>query len=60
MILDDLFSALDNKKIKNIVRILNNNIQTFITTTELERIDSELLKNAKLFKIQDAIIMEDK
>ena len=58
LILDDLFSALDNKKIKNIVRLLNSDIQTFITTTELERIDEELLKDAKLFNVNEGIITE--
>lgn len=58
LILDDLFSALDNKKIKNIVKLLNNDIQTFITTTELERIDEELLKDAKLFNVSQGIVTE--
>lgn len=58
LILDDLFSALDNEKIKNIVKLLNNDIQTFITTTELDRIDDDLLKNAKLFNVKDSMIME--
>ena len=51
LILDDLFSALDNDKIKKIVKLLNSDIQTFVTTTELERIDKTLLDNAKLFKV---------
>lgn len=58
LILDDLFSALDNNKIKNIIKLLDNNIQTFITTTELERIDDSLLKNAKLFKVLEGKITE--
>lgn len=58
LILDDLFSALDNIKIKNIVKLLDNNIQTFITTTELERIDKTLLSNAKLFNVTYGNIME--
>jgi len=58
LILDDLFSALDNNKIKNIVKLLNNNIQTFITTTELERIDEKLLNNAKLFNVTYGNIVE--
>lgn len=58
LILDDLFSALDNRKIKNIVKLLNNDIQTFITTTELERIDEELLKDAKLFNVSEGIVTE--
>lgn len=58
LILDDLFSALDNNKIKNIVNLLNNDIQTFITTTELDRIDTDLIKNAKLFNVENGIVME--
>ena len=58
LILDDIFSALDNNKIKNIVKLLNSNIQTFITTTELERIDEKLLKNAKLFNVTEGFIKE--
>jgi len=56
LILDDIFSALDNKKIKNIIKMLNSNIQTFITTTELDRIDNKLLENAKLFCITNGKI----
>ena len=58
LILDDLLSALDNNKIKNIIKLLNNNIQTFITTTELERIDNKLLSNAKLFNVTYGNIKE--
>jgi len=60
LILDDLFSALDNIKIKNIVKLLDNNIQTFITTTELERIDNKLLSNASLFNVTYGDIKEVK
>lgn len=52
LILDDLFSALDNEKIHNIVRILNKDIQTFITTTNLENIDKGLIDNSKIFCVK--------
>ena len=58
LILDDLFSALDNDKIKNIVKLLNNDIQTFITTTELDRIDKVLISNAKVFNVTYGDIKE--
>ena len=58
LILDDLFSALDNIKIKNIVGLLNNNIQTFITTTDLDKIDKELLNNSKIIKVNNGMIEE--
>lgn len=51
LILDDLFSALDNNKIDNIIRILNEDVQTFITTANLNDIDKNLIKKAKLFAI---------
>lgn len=54
LILDDLFSALDNIKIKNIVNLLNDDIQTFITTTDLDKIDKKLLKNACLINIEQS------
>ena len=56
LILDDIFSALDNSKIKNIMKKINGNIQTFITTTELNRINKKLLENAKLFKVTNGKI----
>ena len=59
LILDDLFSALDNEKIKNIINLLNDQIQTFITTTELDRLDKKLLKKASIFKVENNEIMEE-
>ncbi len=57
-ILDDLFSALDNYKIKNIVEILNKDIQTFITTTDINRIDEKLLENALVLNVSTDGIKE--
>ena len=59
LILDDLFSELDYEKIKNILQLLNNQVQTFITTTEIDKISSKYLKNSKLFKIIDGTIEEE-
>lgn len=56
LILDDIFSALDNNKIKNIMKKIDSNIQTFITTTELKRINKKLLENAKLIKVNNGKI----
>ena len=59
LILDDLFSALDEEKINNIFKLLNNQVQTFITTTEIDKIDSKYLKNSKIFKIINGTIEEE-
>ena len=51
LILDDLFSELDNNKIKNIYKLLNNNVQTFITTTDIRKIPKSVRTNSSIFKI---------
>ena len=51
LILDDLFSELDNEKVKNIYKLLDNNVQTFITTTDIKKIPSNVMKNSSIFKI---------
>ena len=39
LILDDLFSELDVEKIEHILELLKPDVQTFITTTELNTLD---------------------
>ena len=60
LILDDLFSELDKEKITNILKMLNNEVQTFITTTEINKVDKKVIKKAKTFKVEDGYIKEDK
>lgn len=50
LILDDLLSELDVDKIKNILHFIEEDIQTFITTTEMEKI-APLLNDKKYKKI---------
>lgn len=50
LILDDLLSELDMEKIKNILTFVSDDIQTFITTTEIEKIET-LLVDKKYKKI---------
>ena len=50
LILDDLLSELDEVKIQNILKLIDKEIQTFITTTEIEKVSS-LLKESKYKKI---------
>lgn len=53
LILDDLFSELDNQKINKIIKFLKKSIQLFITTTDLDNIDEKILKNCRVFKLKD-------
>ncbi len=59
LILDDLFSELDKEKINNILNLLRDDIQTFITTTELDNIDKKYLQNCKIFRINEGQVEED-
>ena len=59
LILDDLFSELDREKINNILNLIDKGIQTFITTTEVDNLDKEILKRSRLFKVLDGEVRED-
>ena len=53
LLLDDLFSELDEKNRNNIFKSLNKDIQVFITTTDLKNINKKLLERAKIFNLDD-------
>ncbi|MDD2518324.1 MAG: DNA replication/repair protein RecF [Bacilli bacterium] len=52
LLLDDVFSELDDSKKNNLLKYITNNIQTFITTTDLKSINQEVLKMANIIKIE--------
>lgn len=52
LLLDDVFSELSDDKKNNLLKYINKDIQTIITTTELSNLDSKLIKKSKLFKIE--------
>lgn len=58
LILDDLFSELDKSKINNLLNLLDKNIQTFITTTDISIIDKNIIEKSKLIKIENGSIRE--
>lgn len=59
LILDDLFSELDREKISNILKLIDEKIQTFITTTEIDNVDSEILDKAKIFHVINGEVREE-
>lgn len=59
LILDDLFSELDRFKINNILNLINKDIQTFITTTDIDKISKEILNKSKLFEVIDGKVREE-
>ena len=52
LLLDDIFSELDDKKKNNLLKYISKNIQTIITTTDLKNLDNKLIKKSKLFNIK--------
>ena len=58
LILDDLFSELDKEKINNILNYVDEEVQTFITTTELNKIKKKILLNCKIFKVINGKVEE--
>lgn len=59
LILDDLFSELDRKKISNIFEMLNEEVQTFITTTEIDNVKESVKEKSKIFYVEDGKIKEE-
>lgn len=60
LILDDLFSELDEEKINNILSFIDKDIQTFVTTTELNKLTDDLKYNSKIFTVEYGEVREEK
>lgn len=58
LILDDLFSELDAKKINNILKKLNKNLQIFITTTDLKHVNTKILNNCTVFELKNEKVVK--
>lgn len=56
LLLDDVFSELDEKKKNNLLKYITKDIQTIITTTDLIDIDEEIKKQSKLIEIEKGSI----
>ena len=53
LLLDDIFSEIDSKKRNKIIKYLLKDIQSIITTTDINDIDEKLVKEAKVFKVNN-------
>ncbi len=58
LLLDDVLSELDNNRQLKLLDAINENVQTFITTPSISDIKEDLLKKAKVFKIENGNISE--
>ncbi len=57
ILLDDVFSELDNEKKNNLLKYIDNDMQVVITTTDLNNLDEKLKENAKLINIKKGKII---
>jgi len=53
LLLDDIFSEIDTKKRNKIIKFLKNDIQTIITTTDVNDINDDLLEDATIYMINN-------
>ncbi len=51
MILDDVYGELDEKRQKDLIKMLDLNTQIIITTTTLNSVDEEILNKSKVIKL---------
>ena len=58
LLLDDVLSELDKNRQLKLLDAINENVQTFITTPSISDIKEDLLKKAKVFKINNGTISE--
>lgn len=52
LLLDDVLSELDHNRQNNLLALLTNNVQTFITTTDIDNIDESIIKNSQIIDIE--------
>ena len=53
LLLDDIFSEIDTKKRNKIIKYLESDIQSIITTTDINDIDEELLINSQVYVVKN-------
>ena len=57
LLLDDLFSELDVSKRNKVINYLNKDIQTILTTTDLNNVDDNLICDASIFRVDNGNII---
>lgn len=57
LLLDDVLSELDKKRKNKLLEVIGNNIQTFITTTDINDINDRLLEKGKIINIEEGMIV---
>lgn len=53
LLLDDVLSELDGDRQTQLLRFIQDKVQTFLTTTSLSDVEKELIKNPKIYQVKD-------
>lgn len=59
ILLDDIFSELDEAKKNNIIKYFKNDIQIFITTTDIKDINTELKAKSDIYTVDNGNITKE-
>ena len=57
LLLDDIFSELDVEKRNRLVQYILDDVQTIITTTDINLIDDELVNKARVFYVENGKVV---
>ncbi|MBA8762441.1 DNA replication/repair protein RecF [Staphylococcus coagulans] len=58
LLLDDVLSELDDARQTHLLSTIQHKVQTFVTTTSIDGIDHEIMKNAKIYQIAQGNIKQ--
>lgn len=58
LLLDDVLSELDDDRKTHLLEAIRGKVQTFVTTTSLEGIDSHTLERAQIYQVHQGSILE--
>ncbi|MCE5039046.1 DNA replication/repair protein RecF [Staphylococcus auricularis] len=56
LLLDDVLSELDDSRQSHLLSTIQHKVQTFVTTTSVDGIDHDIMKSAKLYRIEQGEI----
>ena len=59
ILLDDIFSELDKSRKNNLIKYINSDYQTIITSNDIKGINKKIINNAKIFKIYNNSVIEE-
>lgn len=58
LLLDDVLSELDDYRQSHLLNTIQGKVQTFVSTTSVDGIHHDTLKQADIFKINDGVVVE--